>query len=294
MERISAGHAGGTTTFETKTGYGLNTESELEAAQVAALHADDVTFLGAHLVPPGADAEEYVSEVVGPMLEQVSPHVSWIDVFCERGAFNEEQSRRVLEAGKKAGLGLRVHGNQLGDGPGVQLAVALGAASVDHVNYLTDEDVQALASSDTVATMLPACDLSTRQPLVEARRLIDAGATVAIASNLNPGTSFTSSMNYCVTTAVLQQCMSLDEAIEAATLGGAKALRRHAVTSEGATSDGATSGLDAQGRPAKGQLIVGAACDLHILDAENAINLAYRPGMPMTYQTWRAGEKVFG
>ncbi|APT82936.1 imidazolonepropionase [Corynebacterium ammoniagenes DSM 20306] len=294
VERISAGHAGGTTTFETKTGYGLNTESELEAAQVAARHADDVTFLGAHLVPPGADAEEYVSEVVGPMLEQVSPHVSWIDVFCERGAFNEEQSRRVLEAGKKAGLGLRVHGNQLGDGPGVQLAVALGAASVDHVNYLTDEDVQALASSDTVATMLPACDLSTRQPLVEARRLIDAGATVAIASNLNPGTSFTSSMNYCVTTAVLQQYMSLDEAIEAATLGGAKALRRHAVTSEGATSDGATSGLDAQGRPAKGQLIVGAACDLHILDAENAINLAYRPGMPMTYQTWRAGEKVFG
>jgi len=294
VERIYAGPAGGTTTFETKTGYGLNTESELEAAQVAALHADDVTFLGAHLVPPGADAEEYVSEVVGPMLEQVSPHVSWIDVFCERGAFNEEQSRRVLEAGKKAGLGLRVHGNQLGDGPGVQLAVALGAASVDHVNYLTDEDVQALASSDTVATMLPACDLSTRQPLVEARRLIDAGATVAIASNLNPGTSFTSSMNYCVTTAVLQQYMSLDEAIEAATLGGAKALRRHAVTSEGATSDGATSGLDAQGRPAKGQLIVGAACDLHILDAENAINLAYRPGMPMTYQTWRAGEKVFG
>ena len=294
VERISAGHAGGTTTFETKTGYGLNTESELEAAQVAARHADDVTFLGAHLVPPGADAEEYVSEVVGPMLEHVGPHVSWIDVFCERGAFNEEQSRRVLEAGKKAGLGLRVHGNQLGDGPGVQLAVALGAASVDHVNYLTDEDVQALASSDTVATMLPACDLSTRQPLVEARRLIDAGATVAIAYNLNPGTSFTSSMNYCVTTAVLQQYMSLDEAIEAATLGGAKALRRHAVTSEGATSDGATSGLDAQGRPAKGQLIVGAACDLHILDAENAINLAYRPGMPMTYQTWRAGEKVFG
>ena len=124
---------------------------------------------------------------------------------------------------------------------------------------------------------------------MEARRLIDAGATVAIASNLNPGTSFTSSMNYCVTTAVLQQYMSLDEAIEAATLGGAKALRRQAVTSEGTTS-----GLDAQGRPAKGQLIVGAACDLHILDAENAINLAYRPGMPMTYQTWRAGAKVFG
>lgn len=289
VERIQAGHAGGTTTFETKTGYGLNTESELEAAQVAAAHVEDVTFLGAHLVPPGADAEEYVTEVVGPMLEQVAPHVGWIDVFCERGAFNETQSRRVLEAGRAAGLRLRVHGNQLGDGPGVQLAVELGAASVDHVNYLTDADISALAGSETVATMLPACDLSTRQPLVEARRLIDAGVTVAIASNLNPGTSYTSSMNYCVTTAVLQQYMSLDEAIEAATLGGAKALRRQAVA-----HDGDARGLDAQGRPAKGQLIVGAACDLHILDAVNAINLAYRPGMPVTYQTWKAGEKVFG
>ena len=289
VERIQAGHAGGTTTFETKTGYGLNTESELEAAQVAAAHVEDVTFLGAHLVPPGEDAEEYVTEVVGPMLEQVAPHVGWIDVFCERGAFNETQSRRVLEAGRAAGLRLRVHGNQLGDGPGVQLAVELGAASVDHVNYLTDADVSALAGSETVATMLPACDLSTRQPLVEARRLIDAGVTVAIASNLNPGTSYTSSMNYCVTTAVLQQYMSLDEAIEAATLGGAKALCRQAVA-----HDGDARGLDAQGRPAKGQLIVGAACDLHILDAVNAINLAYRPGMPVTYQTWKAGEKVFG
>lgn len=292
--RIQAGYAGGTTTFETKTGYGLNTESELEAAQVAARHVDEVTFLGAHLVPPGADAEAYVDEVVGPMLEQVAPHVSWIDVFCEKGAFNESQSRRVLEAGKKAGLGLRVHGNQLGDGPGVQLAVELGAASVDHVNYLTDADVAALAGSDTVATMLPACDLSTRQPLVEARRLIDAGATVAIASNLNPGTSYTSSMNYCVTTAVLQQYMSLDEAIEAATLGGAKALRRQAVLADAQSSDNTASGLDAMGRPAKGQLIVGAACDLHVLDTANAIDLAYRPGMPVTYQTWRAGEKVFG
>ncbi|MFH0411780.1 imidazolonepropionase [Corynebacterium sp. L4756] len=292
--RIQAGYAGGTTTFETKTGYGLNTESELEAAQVAARHVDEVTFLGAHLVPPGADAEAYVDEVVGPMLEQVAPHVSWIDVFCEKGAFNESQSRRVLEAGKKAGLGLRVHGNQLGDGPGVQLAVELGAASVDHVNYLTDADVAALAGSDTVATMLPACDLSTRQPLVEARRLIDAGATVAIASNLNPGTSYTSSMNYCVTTAVLQQYMSLDEAIEAATLGGAKALRRQAVLADAQASDNTASGLDAMGRPAKGQLIVGAACDLHVLDTANAIDLAYRPGMPVTYQTWRAGEKVFG
>lgn len=283
-ERIAAAQALGTTTFETKTGYGLNVESEAEAARVAARHVDEVTFLGAHLVPPGADAEEYLDEVVGPMLDAVKDHVQWIDVFCERGAFNEEQSRRVLEAGKAVGLGVRVHGNQLGQGPGVKLAVEMGAASVDHVNYLSDEDFKLLAESETVATLLPACDLSTREELAPGRKLIDAGATVAIASNLNPGTSFTSSMNFCVTTAVLQQRLTLDEAIEAATTGGAKALRRHNVG----------GGKDPQGRPAKGTLVPGAAADLHILDAENAINLAYRPGMPITWQTWVAGKKVYG
>lgn len=278
-DRVAAGRRGGTTTFETKTGYGLNTESEVEAAKVASHHVDDVTFLGAHLVPPGADAEEYLDEVVGPMLEGVAPYVQWIDVFCERGAFNEEQSRRVLEAGKKLGLGLRVHGNQLGEGPGVALAVELGAASVDHVNHLTDEDVELLANSDTVATMLPACDLSTREPLAPGRTLLDAGATLAIASNLNPGTSYTSSMNYCVATAVLQQHLSVDEAIHAATTGGATALRRHNVG----------NGLDPQGRPAKGTIVEGAAADLHVLDAPSAVHLAYRPGMPLSYRTFIAG-----
>lgn len=284
LGRIAAAHAGGTTTLETKTGYGLNVASEKQAAEIASRHVDDVTFLGAHLVPPGTEAEPYVDLVVGEMLDAVAPHAQWIDVFCERGAFNEEQSRRVLEAGIAKGLGVRVHGNQLGDGPGVQLAVELGAASVDHVNYVTDADVDALANSDTVATMLPACDLSTRQPLAPGRRLLDAGATVAIASNLNPGTSYTSSMNFCVTTAVLQQELTLEEAIAAATLGGATALGRHAIES---------NGKDVQGRPAKGQLIVGAAADLHVLDTANAIDLAYRPGMPLTWRTYRAGQQVF-
>ena len=282
VERIAAARRGGTTTLETKTGYGLNTESEIEAARVAARHVDDVTFLGAHLVPPGAEAETYLDEVVGPMLDGVAEHVQWIDVFCERGAFDEEQSRRVLEAGKARGLGVRVHGNQLGEGPGVALAVELGAASVDHVNYLSDADVEALASSETVATLLPACDLSTREPLAPGRKLIDAGATVAIASNLNPGTSYTSSMNFCVTTAVLQQHLTLDEAIAAGTLGGATALRRQDVG----------EGKDAKGRPAKGSLVVGAAADLHVLDAPSAIHLAYRPGMPMTWKTFVGGREV--
>lgn len=282
-ERVAAGYAGGTTSFETKTGYGLDVASEAEAARVAACHVGDVTFLGAHLVPPGADPEAYVDEVVGPMLEAVRENVQWIDVFCERGAFTEEQSRRVLEAGRAAGLGLRVHGNQLGEGPGVRLAVELGAASVDHVNHLTESDIELLAGSETVATVLPACDLSTREKLAPARTLLDAGATVAIASNLNPGTSYTSAMNFCVTTAVLQQHLSLDEAIAAATTGGAKALRRHDVA----------EGKDSQGRPAKGTLVPGAAADLHVLDTASAIDLAYRPGMPLTWQTWVGGEKVY-
>lgn len=283
VERIAAARRGGTTTVETKTGYGLNTESEVLAARVASKYADDVTFLGAHLVPPGADADAYLDEVVGPMLDGVADYANWIDVFCERGAFDETQSRRVLAAGKERGLGVRVHGNQLGEGPGVQLAVELDAASVDHVNYLSDADIEALANSETVATMLPACDLSTREPLAPGRRLLDAGATVAIASNLNPGTSYTSSMNFCVTTAVLQQRLSLDEAVRAATFGGAKALRRHDVG----------GGLDAQGRPAKGTIVEGAAADLHVLDAPSAIHLAYRPGMPMTWRTFGAGKPAF-
>lgn len=282
-ERVAAGHAGGTTSFETKTGYGLDVASEAEAAKVAARHVGDVTFLGAHLVPPGADPETYVDEVTGPMLKAVRDHVQWIDVFCERGAFTEAQSRRVLEAGRAAGLGLRVHGNQLGEGPGVRLSVELGAASVDHVNYLTDADIELLAGSETVATILPACDLSTREKLAPARTLLDAGVTVAIASNLNPGTSFTSSMNFCVTTAVLQQHLSLDEAITAATTGGAKALRRHDVG----------GGKDPSGRPAKGTLVPGAAADLHVLNTTSAIDLAYRPGMPLTWQTWVGGDLVF-
>lgn len=269
-QRVREAQRGGTTCLETKTGYGLTVEDEARAARIAREFVDEVTFLGAHLVPDGFDAEEYVALVTGEMLDAVRPHVAWMDVFCEEGAFDVEQSRRVLEAGQAAGLGLRVHGNQLGESGGVQLAVELGAASVDHVNFLSDDDVEALAASDTVATGLPACDLSTRMPFAPVRRLLDAGATVAIASNCNPGTSYTSGMNFCVGTAVLQQHLTLDEAISAATIGGAKALRRTDV----------------------GQLAPGFRADIHVLDAPAAIHLAYRPGMPLTHQVWRAGERT--
>jgi imidazolonepropionase len=261
----------GTTYLETKTGYGLTTEDELRSAKVAGRYADEVTFLGAHLVPDGWAADEYVDLVCGEMLDAVAPHVRWADVFCETGAFDEDQSRAVLEAARRKGLGLRVHGNQLGPGPGVRLAVELGAASVDHCTYLTPSDVDALAGSGTVATLLPACDLSTRQPLPDARALLDAGATVALASNCNPGSSYTSSMAYCVTTAVLQMRMSVAEAVRAATWGGARALRVEDTV---------------------GVLCPGARADLQVLDAPSATHLAYRPGVPLTHAVWRAGVRV--
>ncbi|WP_329072066.1 imidazolonepropionase [Amycolatopsis sp. NBC_01480] len=262
--------AQGTTCLETKTGYGLTVADEARSARIAAAVADEVTYLGAHLVPPGADAESYVDLVCGEMLDAVADHVRWADVFCEAGAFDEAQSARVLKAAAGRGLGLRVHGNQLGEGAGVRLAVEHGAASVDHCTYLSDEDVAALAASDTVATLLPACDLSTRQSLAPARRLLDAGATVALASNANPGSSYTTSMAFCVATAVLQMRMTIDEAVWAATAGGARALRRDDV----------------------GVLRPGARADVHVLDAPSVTHLAYRPGVPLTYGVWRRGDRI--
>ncbi|WP_199276926.1 imidazolonepropionase [Arthrobacter sp. CAN_A2] len=292
LARVAEATAGGTTYLETKTGYGLDVAQEARGARIAAGVVDEVTFLGAHLVPPGWDAEDYTDLVCGPMLDAVLPHVRWADVFCETGAFTPDQSRRVLAACAAAGLGLRVHGNQLGPGAGVALAVEVGAASVDHVNHLSDADVDALAGTwsgsgtddaqgmpGTVATCLPACDLSTRQPFPPARRLLDAGARIALASNCNPGTSYTSSMAFCVATAVLQMGLTVHEAVRAATHGGALALGRH-------------TGRDADGLRTVGSLAVGHRADLQLLNAPSAAHLAYRPGMPLVHAVWRAGVRV--
>jgi len=260
----------GTTFLETKTGYGLDVDTERRSARIAAEQADVVSYLGAHLVPPGADVRDYLDLVTGPMLEAVLPYVSFIDVFCETGAFDVEQSREVLLAGRAAGLALRVHGNQLGHSGGVGLAVELGAASVDHCAYLSDSDIADLAGSDTVATLLPACDLSTRQPFPPARALLDAGATIAIATNCNPGSSYTTSMQFCIATAVLQMQLTIDEAIYAATRGAARAL----------------------GRDDVGLLRVGGRADLQVLAAPSLSHIAYRPGVPLTAEVWRAGIRV--
>jgi imidazolonepropionase len=290
--RVEEAVSQGTTYLESKTGYGLDVENEARSARIAAGLVDEVTYLGAHLVPADADPEEYTDLVCGEMLDAVLPHVRWADVFCERGAFSEDQSRRVLKAAKEAGLGLRVHGNQLGEGPGVALAVEFNAASVDHVNYLSEADIKALAGTwsawdpstgtgtrGTVATCLPACDLSTRQPLAPGRELIDAGVQVALAANCNPGTSYTTSMAFCVTTAVLQMRLSVHEAVRAATYGGALALGRE-------------TGNDVDGERAVGSVAVGHRADLHMLEAPSATHLAYRPGVPLTRAVWRAGIKA--
>jgi imidazolonepropionase len=263
----------GITHIEIKSGYALDVEGEARLCDLAARLTEDVTFLGAHVVPAEYEgrADEYVELVCGPMLEACRPHSRWIDVFCEKGAFDEDQSRRVLEAGRDAGLGLRVHGNQLGFGPGVRLAVETGAASVDHCTYLTDDDVEALAGSSTVATFLPATDFSTRQPYPDARRLLEAGASVAVATNCNPGSSYTTSMSFCIALAVRDMRMTAEEALLATTRGGAAAL----------------------GRADVGHLAPGARSDAVVLAAPSSSHLVYRPGVPLIAATVVESETVW-
>ncbi|MFJ4439945.1 imidazolonepropionase [Streptomyces sp. NPDC088923] len=272
VRHLAEGLRQGTTTQETKSGYGLTVDDESRALALAARHTDEVTYLGAHIVAPeyADDPAAYVALVTGPMLDACAPHARWVDVFCEKGAFDGDQARAILTAGAARGLTPRVHANQLTYGPGVQLAVELGAASADHCTHLTDEDVAALAASDTVATLLPGAEFSTRAEWPDARRLLDAGATVALSTDCNPGSSYTSSMPFCLALAVRDMGMTPDEALWSATAGGAKALRRSDV----------------------GALTVGARADLQILDAPSHVHFAYRPGVPLVEEVWRAGERV--
>jgi imidazolonepropionase len=262
----------GTTTIESKSGYGLTVDDERRSVEVAAEHTSEVTFLGAHVVPPefAGRSDDYVRLVCGEMLDACAPHARWIDVFCERGAFDGDQAREILRAGAARGLVPRVHANQLGPGPGVQIAAELGAASADHATHLSDADVTALADSGTVATLLPAAEFSTRGTYPDARRLLDAGVTVALAADCNPGSSYTTNMPFCIALAVRDLRMTPDEAVWAATMGGAQALRRTDV----------------------GHLGVGARADAVLLDAPSHVHLAYRPGVPLTAAVWKDGVRV--
>jgi imidazolonepropionase len=260
----------GTTTVEIKSGYGLSVHDEARSLAVARQFTPETTFLGAHVVPSGTTPEEYVALVTGPMLEACAPHARWIDAFCETGAFDADQSRAVLSAGAAVGLRGRLHASQLGPGPGVRLACELGLLAVDHCTHLTDADVAALAGSGTIATLLAGVEFSTRQPYPDARRLLDAGVRVALASDCNPGSCFTSSLPFCIALAVREMGMAPAEALYAATAGGAAALDRDDV----------------------GRLTPDHRADLVLLDAPSYLHLAYRPGVPLVTRTWVDGRPI--
>ena len=264
--RVAEMRSQGTGTVEIKSGYGLDAEQEARALRIAREVTDETTYLGAHVVPPAFadDRAGYLDLVTGEMLAACAPFARWVDVFCEPAsahAFDGEESRRVLEAGRAAGLGLRVHGNQLDHGPGVQLACELEAASVDHCTYLSGADVEALvgAAATTTATLLPGVEFSTRSPYPDARALLDAGVRIALATDCNPGTCYSTSMPFVIALAVREMGLTPSEAVVAATAGGARALRRDDI----------------------GRIVVGSRADLAVLEAPSHTHLAYRPGVPL-------------
>ena len=263
--------AGGITTFETKSGYGLDVETEVRSLRLANQATSEVTYLGAHVVPAeySRNPDAYVDLVCNQMLTAVTPYAKWIDVFCEQGAFDPDQAHQILTAGKAAGLQPRIHANQLHTGNGIQVAVDCDAASADHCTHLTDHDIDLLAGSKTVATLLPGAEFSTRSPYPNARRLIDAGANVALATDCNPGSSYTTSMAFCIALAVREMGMTPAEAVWSATAGGAKALRRNDV----------------------GHLGLGARADFSVLNAPSYIHLSYRPGVNLIDQVWQGGQR---
>jgi imidazolonepropionase len=267
-------HESGTTTVEIKSGYGLDVATEERSVRIASELTDEVTFLGAHVVAPefSSDADAYVDLVTGEMLNTCEPHSNWIDVFCDRGAFTTAQSRRILEAGMAKNLKPRIHLNQLEQGDGIAMAIELDCASADHLTYLTDDDITALAASNTVAGLVPGADFSTRAPQYpRGRDLLDAGAVVALSPDCNPGSSFTTNMPLMIALAVREMHLTVDEALFAATIGGAISLRRDDV----------------------GHLSIGAKADFALLNAPTYIHLAYRPGVPLISTTWKDGIVIF-
>jgi imidazolonepropionase len=260
----------GTTTLEVKSGYGLTVDDERRCLEVAAGLTPHRTLLGAHVVPDGSSAEDYVDLVCGPMLDAVAGLATGIDAFCEEGAFDAEQCRQVLKAGAARGLDVHVHANQLRPGPGAQLAAELSAASADHCTHLTDADVTALHDAGVVAVLVPAAEFSTRSPYAPARRLLDSGVSVALATDCNPGTSFTTSMPFVIALGVRELGLTPLEALRAATQGGAQALRQNDI----------------------GHLRTGARADLVVLDAPSPVHLAYRPGVDLVRHVLRGGEQV--
>ena len=263
----------GITTFETKSGYGLTTADETRALKIASKHTPETTFLGAHVVPSEYVGKEdkYVELVTGEMLDSVRPYAKWIDVFCDQGAFDVDQSRQILQAGIDKGLLPRIHANQLTQGGGVQLAVELDCASADHCTHLSDSDIKALAGSNTVATLVPGAEFSTRATYPNAAKLFDAGVNVALATDCNPGSSYTTSMSFCIALAIREMGFTPEQSLWSATMGGAKALRRSDV----------------------GSLSVGQSADLVVLNAPSYLHLGYRPGVDLVSEVFKLGKSIY-
>ncbi len=269
---MAEARSGGTTTVEIKSGYGLTVDDERRSLEIASQVTDETTFLGAHVVPVEykESPNDYVDLVCGAMLEAVHPYAKWIDAFCDKGAFAVDDARKILKAGIAKGLLPRIHANQLQEGQGVALGVELDAASVDHVSHLSEKDIELLSTSKTVATLLPGAEFSTRSPYPDVRPLLEASITVALASDCNPGSSYTTSMAFIIAMAVREMHFSPEQAIWSATMGGAKALRRDDI----------------------GHLVEGARADFQILNAPSYIHLAYRPGVNLVEQVWHNGIQI--
>ena len=269
---LNEAYSTGTTTIEIKSGYGLTVHDERRSLEIAQGLTDETTFLGAHVVPVEykKNPKDYVDLVTGPMLDAVLPFSKWIDVFCDKGAFSPDDARTILKAGMAKGLLPRIHANQLQEGQGVRLGVELDAASVDHVSHLSEKDIEALSKSKTVATLLPGAEFSTRSAYPDVRPLLEASITVALASDCNPGSSYTTSMAFIMAVAVREMHFSPEQALWSATMGGAKALRRDDI----------------------GHLFEGARANFSILKADSYIHLAYRPGVQLIEQVWRDGLQI--
>jgi imidazolonepropionase len=273
MRLVAEMQRSGITTVEIKSGYGLTTHDETRALALASKHTTETTFLGAHVVPSEylGKEDKYLELVTGEMLDSVLTYAKWIDVFCDEGAFDVEQSRQILRAGKDKGLWPRIHANQLTHGGGVQLAVELDCASADHCTHLSDKDIEALAGSNTVATLVPGAEFSTRATYPNAARLFDAGVSVALATDCNPGSSYTTSMPFCIAVAIRDMGFTPDQALWSATMGGAKALRRNDIAS----------------------LSVGQSADLVVLNAPSYLHLGYRPGVDLVSQVFKSGKSIY-
>ncbi len=270
----------GTTTVEIKSGYGLETEAEINQLEVAAAIDDELaidvvpTFLGAHVIPKEfiGDRAGYIRLVIDEMLPAAAPLAKYCDVFCDEGAFTVDEAREILAAASEHGLRARMHANQLGHSGGAALAAELGAVTADHLDNITSDDVAALKAAGTVAVLLPTVSLSLRLPAPPARRLWDAGVPVAIATDCNPGTSYVENMQLVIAIASLEAALSPEEAVWAATRGGAMAIEAED----------------------KGVIKPGAVADFAVLEADSYVEIPYRPGTDLVRIVIKNGKVVAG